>query len=99
MTLCGFWALLALSRYTNGTPCTSRLRIGKSLRIVSTSKDMAESLCGGGLVDPETVVSLGLELVGQRGTAGLDDAPVEEDVHEVGLDVAQDPRVVRDQQD
>jgi hypothetical protein len=40
-----------------------------------------------------------LELVGQLGATLLDDPAVDEDVHEVGLDVAQDPRVVGDEQD
>ena len=40
-----------------------------------------------------------LELVGQLAPAGLDDPAAGEDVHVVGLDVLQDPRVVRDEQD
>ena len=45
------------------------------------------------------VVALGLELLGELGAALLGDPAVDEDVHEVGLDVAQDPGVVGDQQD
>ena len=40
-----------------------------------------------------------LELVGQLGATLLDDPAVDEDVHEVGPDVAQDPRVVGDEED
>src|SRR4051794_12435761 len=47
----------------------------------------------------EAVVALVLELVGELLAALLDDPAVHEDVHEVGLDVAQDPGVVRDEQD
>ena len=47
----------------------------------------------------EAVVALGLEAVGQLGAALLGDPAVDEDVDEVGLDVAQDARVVRDEQD
>ena len=47
----------------------------------------------------EAVVALGLEAVGELGAALLGDPAVDEDVHEVGLDVAQDARVVRDEQD
>ena len=45
------------------------------------------------------VVALGLELVGELGAALLGDPAVDEDVDVVGRDVAQDPGVVRDQQD
>ena len=45
------------------------------------------------------LVALVLQLVGQLGAARLDDPAAGEDVHEVGLDVAQDARVVGDQQD
>src|SRR5712692_3213405 len=37
MTWRGFWLVFELSRYTSGLPCTCRSRIGKSLRIRSTS--------------------------------------------------------------
>ena len=46
-----------------------------------------------------SLVALGLEPVGQLRAALLDDPAVDEDVDEVRLDVAQDPRVVRDEQD
>src|SRR6185436_10428669 len=46
-----------------------------------------------------TLVALGLEPLGQLRAALLDDAPADEDVHEVRLHVAQDPGVVGDQQD
>src|SRR3954454_20419015 len=45
------------------------------------------------------VVALGLELLGQLRAALLGHPAVDEHVHVVRLDVAQDPRVVRDQQD
>ena len=44
------------------------------------------------------VVAVGLELVGELLAALLDHPAVDEDVHEVGGDVAQDARVVGDQQ-
>ena len=44
------------------------------------------------------LVALGLELLGELRAALLDDLAGHEDVHEVRLDVAQDPRVVGDQQ-
>src|SRR5512141_2512210 len=50
-------------------------------------------------VGEEAVVALGLEAVGELRAALLGDPAVDEDVHEVGLDVAQDAGVVRDQQD
>src|SRR3954470_20243389 len=46
----------------------------------------------------EAVVALVLQLLGELLAALLDDAAVDEDVHEVGLDVAQDAGVVRDEQ-
>src|SRR5690606_21226617 len=45
------------------------------------------------------LVALGLEVLGQFLAALGHDAAVDEDVHEGGLDVAQDARVVRDQHD
>ena len=54
---------------------------------------------GRGLGDLVAVVALFLEAVGELGAALLGDAARDEHVHEVGLDVAQDARVVRDQQD
>ncbi len=47
----------------------------------------------------ETNVAVGLELVGELGATGLDDAATHEDVHELRLDVAQDAGVVGDEQD
>ena len=47
----------------------------------------------------EALIAVGVELVGQLGAARLDDAPADEDVDELRLDVAQDAGVVRDQQD
>ena len=46
----------------------------------------------------EALVSVGVELVGQLGPTGLDDAAADEHVDELRLDVAQDAGVVRDQQ-
>src|SRR5262245_6659785 len=45
------------------------------------------------------LVALRLEFLGELRTALLGDPAVDEDVDEVRLDVAEDPRVVRDQQD
>src|SRR4051812_13318337 len=50
-----------------------------------------------GALDPG-VVALGLEPVGELGAAFLDEATADEDVNVVGLDVAQDARVVGDEQ-
>src|SRR6478672_836016 len=44
------------------------------------------------------VVALVLQALGQLSAALLGDAAVDEDVHEVGVDVAQDARVVRDEE-
>src|SRR5436190_7597283 len=100
MTTCGFWALFALSRYTSGTPCTSRLRMGNSLRTASTSMGTftpaRSRTCR--LVHAEAGIALALELVGELRSPGLHDAAVEEDVDVVRCDVSEDSRVVRDQQ-
>src|SRR4051812_491357 len=49
---------------------------------------------------PEVLlVAVRLELFGQLRAAGLGDLAVHEHVHAVRLDVAQDPRVVGDEQD
>src|SRR5207237_1141828 len=45
-----------------------------------------------------TLVTFGFEPVSKLTATLFDDAAIDEDVHEVGLDVAQDPRVVGDQQ-
>src|SRR4051812_5098683 len=47
----------------------------------------------------EPVVALVLETVGQFGPTLLGDAAVDEHVHEVRLDVAEDARVVGDEED
>src|SRR5680860_1107647 len=46
----------------------------------------------------KAIVSLVFEAVGEFGATLLGDTAVDEYVHEIGLDVAQDPRVVRDEQ-
>src|SRR5689334_2774243 len=46
----------------------------------------------------EAVVALVLEALGELGAALLDDPSRDHDVHEVGVDVAEDARVVRDEQ-
>src|SRR5205809_1085259 len=46
----------------------------------------------------EAIVALVLEALGELRAALLGDLAVNEDVHEVRLDVAKDPRVVRDEQ-
>src|SRR5690625_1515630 len=79
--------------------------MGKSLRTRSTS-NAGTSLTltpwegwgsgwGAGVVD----VPLLLQLLGQFRAAFLGDPAVDEDMHEVRLDVAQDARVVGDEQD
>src|SRR5690606_32772825 len=56
--------------------------------------------CGSGRLRADVgLVALGLELVGEFGAAFLGDPAVDEDVHEVGLDVPQDTGVVRDEQE
>src|SRR5687768_1568 len=104
MTAAGFCDVFALSRYTSGrSPAMRRSRIGKSFRILVTSYVAGcatvmtvSSRLGGRL--HVLVVALGLELVGELAPAPLGDPSGDEHVHEVGLDVLQDPRVVRDQQ-
>src|SRR5450432_2602236 len=86
----------------SGRPsCTRRSRIGKSLRTNSTSyasvSVMRSSTSSRGL--GVTLVALGLEPVGKLAAALFNDPAVDEHMHEVGLDVAQDAGVVRDKQD
>src|ERR671918_430694 len=57
---------------------------------VSGVAAIAPSVCA------EALVALGLELVGQLRAALLHDTPIDEDVHEIGLDVVEDPLVMRD---
>src|SRR5688572_19136507 len=40
MTVWGFWVVAALSKYTNGLPCTLRERMGKSSRNASTENGL-----------------------------------------------------------
>src|ERR1700710_3085491 len=82
----------------------TRLRIGKSARILATSagssvrtEAVTSGSAGRGL--REALVAVLFELVGQLGIAGLDDPAADEHVHELRLDVAQDAGVVGDQQD
>src|SRR5690606_2953750 len=51
---------------------------------------------GWGRRSPERLVALGLETLGQLGSAGFDDAAVDEDVHPVGGEVVEEALVVRD---
>src|SRR5215204_3137526 len=48
--------------------------------------------------DAPAFVALGLEAVGELGTAGLDDATVDQEVHAVGLEVVEEPLVLGDRQ-
>src|SRR5215204_2277773 len=48
--------------------------------------------------DAPALVALGLEAVGELGTAGLDDATVDQQVHAVGLEVVEGALVVGDGQ-
>src|ERR1044072_5202035 len=97
MTACGFCEVLALSRYTKGSsPDTRRSRIGKSFLILSTSKLLMATGSERGGRAKVTVVALGFEALGQFLAAGLSDLAGHEHMDEVGLDVPEDPRVVRD---
>src|SRR6476661_9797568 len=73
-------------------------RSGSSPSIVVSSRGVVVGGSGRGGVEV-LVVALGLESVGELLAAGLGDLAVDEDVDEVGLDVAQDAGVVGDQQD
>src|ERR1700677_4817458 len=82
----------------------TRLRIGKSARIAARSNAVgrvAETVMSGprGGRMGEALVSVFFEFVGQLRTARFDDPAADEDVHELRVDVAQYPGVVRDQQD
>jgi hypothetical protein len=44
------------------------------------------------------VVTIGFKLISEFGATFGNDSTIDEDVHEVGADVTQDPRVVSDQQ-
>src|SRR3954447_24501073 len=59
---------------------------------------MASGATGAHLLADE-LVALVLELVGELGAALADYLAVDQDVHEVRLDVVQDPRVVRDDEE
>ena len=72
-----------------GSPCGPSRRRGVLDNMVGHAVALARE---------EPLVALGLEAVGQLRAALLDDPAVDEDVDEVGLDVAQDARVVRDEQ-
>src|SRR3954452_21476323 len=69
------------------------------LLIVGRSRLARPPRCASGAGLDVLVVAAGLELLGELRAALLGDPAVDEDVHEVRRDVAQDPRVVRDQQD
>src|SRR5690606_3672509 len=88
------------SRYTNGFPSrTVRFRIGKSARTRATSTVRTVAVISGSSGrGGEADVAVGVEFLGQFGAALGDDATADEHVHELGLDVAQDAGVVRDQQ-
>src|SRR5688572_20167450 len=107
ITTWGFSDVAAESRYTNGRPCTMRCRVGKSLRISSTStltglaSSNARGQCRSRVLGPgrfELLVTLGFQGFGQVRAAGLDDPAAHHHVDLVGGDVVEDPRVVRDQQ-
>src|SRR5690606_20516294 len=78
---------------------TSSYFSGLSVAVVVIVLILRLNALGGlGSVDEVPVVALVLEAVGQFGAALLDDAAVDHHVHEVGTDIPQDARVVRDQQ-
>src|SRR3954463_8541305 len=74
---------------------SARMRASSSSGRGAADNSGLDRLDGGG---EEAVVALGLEAVGELLAALLGDPAVDEDVHEVGLDVAQDAGVVRDEQ-
>ena len=55
-------------------------------------------LCGLGVPFSHPVIALFLELLDQLRTAVFNDLAAEENVHELGLDISQNPLVVRDHQ-
>src|SRR3954454_20943828 len=78
----------------SGSPCgPSGRRTSWRRRYLRGVVDLGRS----GALDPG-VVALGLEAVGELGPAFLDEASADEDMHVVGLDVAQDARVVGDEE-
>src|SRR5690606_9274033 len=88
-------------------PGSVRASSGKSARTAASSAAVRRSCsctavtaCSARLGRGEVaVVALFLEPLGELGAALLGDLAVDEDVHEVGLDVPQDARVVRDEHD
>src|SRR5256885_16635726 len=86
----------AESRYTRRFPLISVSKIGKSFLRVATSS--ASTAISPPLLRPPCVVSLLLQLPRQLGAAAVDHAPVDEDVHPVGLELVEDALVVGDQQ-
>src|SRR4051794_26187981 len=77
----------------SGSPCgPSGRRTSWRRRYLRGVVDLGRA----GALDPG-VVALGLEPVGELGPAFLDEATTDEDVNVVGLDVAQDARVVGDE--
>src|SRR3984957_13548675 len=93
------------SRYASWfPPRITRPRIGKSARIAarsSAAERVAETVMSGprGGRLSEADVAVLFEFVGQLRTARFDDPATDEDVHELRVDVAQNPGVVRDEQD
>src|SRR4051794_10007050 len=88
-------------RSTTLTPSSGSMT---SLRASSTwSKSAGASAVAMGLryadVGQEAIVAFVFQTVCELGPALFSDLAVDEDVHEVGLDVAQDARVVRDEQE
>ena len=76
-------------------PLISRSRMGKSLRMRATSSSVRVSA----IRPPPRLVALGLELLGQLGPAAVDDAAVDQDVHAVGRQLAEQALVVGDEHD
>src|SRR5690606_38787001 len=65
--------------------------------VIHASLSRAPAASGGGAAEVP-LVALGLQLVRELRAALLDDPAADEDVDEIGLDVTQNPGVVRDQQ-
>ena len=80
-------------------PLTSRSRSGKSRLIAATSSALMTCASWPPPRGAERVEAFGLDRAGELGSAGRDDAAVDEHVHDVGDEVVEDALVVRDQQD
>src|SRR5476651_612783 len=83
-------SLLSPAGISTWVPRSSRVTV--TVRATTLSDATGDLFANG-------VVALALDAFGEVGTAGLHDAPVHHDVHDVGRHVAQDARVVRDDEE